>query len=251
MQKQEIEKYQKELTEEMGKTRAFMTVYREKRSNHAPIQAFDSIVHQDGTGGHEDLSRLPTALQTILADKNIVASGEEGKRAIFDGIEMGIAEYQHRNGGDNPSVMAILSAFDSAVNACTGETGDKEIKMMLDSLSFSHHEALSVVPAMVQVTLMTAIASSLPIVAMLPNPTGSNEVPLIFGRTTANMRMGVFKRGDYIDGDKAGQPYLENRHTYTMTGAGAKFSTPIHVGYTAEKNADGTVKFVADRKSVV
>lgn len=250
MQKQEVEKYQKSLTEEMGKARTFLTEYRDKRENHAPIQAFDSIVNLDGTSGHEDLSRLPTSMQQILNDKNIIAAGDEGKRAIFDGIEMGIAEYQHRNGGENPSVMTVLAAFDSAVNACTGATTEPEIKKMLDSLSFGHHEALSVVPAMVSVTIMTAIANSLPIVAMLPNPTGSNEVPLIFGRTTANMRMGVFQRGDYIDGDKAALPYLENRHTLVMKANGAKFSTPVHVGYTQSKNADGTVKFVADETTL-
>lgn len=264
---------------ETVKMKNFLADFAEKRKTaESSLQAFDSLVANHPMGESVAKHQMPESLIAILESKPIKkaqqflsqfssqfdsasdaekdkllesAANISAEDAIFDGIELGMAEYARRNGGETAPAEVVLAGLNAAANAFTESATDKEVKQNLtnygfDSLSFDHHEALSVVPAQITVTILTAIANSLPIVAQLPNPTGSNEVPLIYGNTTANMRMGVFKAGDKIDGVQAGMPYLENRHTVLMTGSGATFSTPIHVGYTKKVNADHSISFEVD-----
>lgn len=249
MDKQEALKRSAFVQDELYATKRFLSEFTDKRKNMTTVQAFDNI-----TADEESQKALPEILQKILASKHVVAGGDEAIQHIFDGLEMGIEEYQRRNGGENPPIESIYAGMAMAYNGFVENNKDPEAQKMIaqyDKLSFDHHESLSVVPAAIQVTLMTTIASSLPIVAQLPNPIGSNEVPLLFGQTTANIRMGVFNPGDLIDGAKAGLPYLENRHTLVMqAGASAgDFEITSRVGYTAQKDANGATKFVPDDTS--
>lgn len=251
MDNQEALKRSKIIQDELYATKRFLSNYTDKRKNMTMIQAFDNITADD-----ESQEQLPEILKKILNSKVMVEGGDKALQHIFDGLEMGIEEYQRRNGGDNPPIESIYAGMAMAYNGFIENSKDPEAQKAIaqyDKLSFDHHESLSVVPAAIQVTLMTNIASSLPIVAQLPNPIGSNEVPLLFGQTTANMRMGVFDAGDLIDGSKAGLPYLENRHTLVMeAGAGAgEFEITSRVGYTAQKDANGATKFVIDDSTKV
>ncbi|MDO4440602.1 MAG: hypothetical protein Q4B81_00280 [Moraxella sp.] len=233
---EQAKKHEQMVASELHKTRKFMSKYQNARQNQGVMAAFDSL--------QNDNPIMPESLQKLLDSRNI--NGKQGLEAVLDGLEMGIETYKQRNGGEMPPTNVILSAFDAALNTCTEHTTDPQAKAILDSLSFDHHEATSVVQAAAQVTIMTNIANALPIVAQLPNPTGSNEVPLVYGRTTAAHRHAMFNVGEYIDGPKSGQPYFENRHTITMKKEGSKFSTDIHVGYKKLVNADGTVRYEVD-----
>lgn len=259
--------------EQVRKTQAFLTDFSQKRKEQSALQAFDSLVKQHPMGEAVGEHRLPDPLKKLLNSKaiktadaflqntdtgfdNLSAEKQEklshviGSQAIFDGIELGMAEYAKRNGGDTAPAHVILDALYRAVNSCTEHSEDPKVQQMLDSLSFDHHEALSVVPAQITVTIFTAIANSLPIVAQLPNPTGSNELPLVYGRSVTNMRMGAMQKGEYIDGDKAGMPYLENRHTLQMEKAGATFSLDVHVGYNKVVNANHSIGFKPDTSTI-
>lgn len=231
-----INQHEQLVAQELHKTRKFLSKYQETRKNQGVMAAFDSLQNADAI--------MPEALTKLMNAKGL--NTKEGAEALLDGLEMGILAYKERNGGEEPPANVILAAFDAALNTCTEYSTDVQAKAVFDSLSFEHHEAVSIVQAAAQVTIMTNIANSLPIVAQLPNPTGSNEVPLVYGRTTAAHRHAMFNVGDYIDGAKSGQPYFENRHTLTMKKEGAKFSTDIHVGYTKQANADGTVRYEVD-----
>ncbi|WP_410472119.1 hypothetical protein ACGTJS_11100 [Faucicola mancuniensis] len=265
----QAQEFDHKIATQVQKTERFLADFNQKRQNQTALQAFDSLLKQHPMGEAVAKHEMPDALATLLNSRAITTADNviktqfdnlndkspdevqklaniKGTQAIFDGIEQGIAIYKKRNGGAEPSANVIYDALITAVNTCTEHSTDQKIKAQFDSLSFEHHEALSVVPAQIMVTILTNIANSLPMVAKLPNPIGSNEVPLIYGRTVANMRMGATEKGDYIDGVKAGHPYLENRHTLIMEKAGADFSTPIHVGYTKQVNADHTIGFVAD-----
>ena len=263
-----------EAAKETQKMKSFLDGYAQKRKDaESGLQAFDSLMNEHPLGEAVAKHNLPQSLKHLLESKPIqaaqkflstfqqqfdsatdsektklveVASTVSGEDAIFDGIELGMAEYARRNGGEIPPAEVVLSGINAATNAFTEFATETNAKQAFDSLSFEHHEALSVVPAQITVTIMTAIANSLPIVAQLPNPTGSNEVPLIYGRTTANMRMGVFHKDELIDGKQAGMPYLENRHTLLMTAAANVFSTQIHVGYDKVVNANHSIGFKAD-----
>ncbi|WP_230657812.1 hypothetical protein [Psychrobacter sp. I-STPA10] len=210
--------------------------------------AFDSMLAQHPLGREVAMqSNVPEPLYKLLTAEKIVEG--ESQQAIFDGISMGIAEYQHRNGGENPSTDIVLSAINQAL-VFTEHAPDADPKdPQFDKLSFSHHESLAVVPAAVQVTLTMGIASALPIVSQLPNPTGSNEVPLVYGDAVASTRMGVMNKGDLMDGAKAGQPYLEGRHMLAMkkdASTPEKFTLTPRVAYTKEVRANKTTKFVVD-----
>lgn len=233
---EQVKQHEQLVAQELHKTRKFMSKYQETRKNQGVMASFDSLQNADTT--------MPEALNKLMNAKGL--NTKEGKEALLDGLEMGILAYKERNGGEEPPANVILAAFDAALNTCTEHSNDVQAKAILDSLSFDHHEAVSVVQAAAQVTIMTNIAHSLPIVAMLPNPMGSNEVPLVYGRTTAAHRHAMFNVGEYIDGPKSGQPYFENRHTLTMKKEGDKFSTDVHVGYKKITNADGTVRYEAD-----
>ena len=263
-----------ESAKETQKMKTFLDAYAQKRKDaESGLQAFDSLMNEHPLGEAVAKHNLPQSLKHLLESKPIqaaqkflstfqqqfdgaadsektklveVAATVSGEEAVFDGIELGMAEYARRNGGETPPVEVVLAGINAATNAFTEFATETNAKQAFDSLSFEHHEALSVVPAQITVTIMTAIANSLPIVAQLPNPTGSNEVPLIYGRTTANMRMGVFHKDELIDGKQAGMPYLENRHTLLMTAAANVFSTPIHVGYDKVVNANHSISFKVD-----
>ena len=263
-----------ESAKETQKMKTFLDAYAQKRKNaESGLEAFDSLMNEHPLGEAVAKHSLPESHKHLLESKPIqaaqkflstfsqqfdgatdsektklveVAATVSGEEAVFDGIELGMAEYARRNGGEIPPAEVVLAGVNAATNAFTEFATETNAKQAFDSLSFEHHEALSVVPAQITVTIMTAIANSLPIVAQLPNPTGSNEVPLIYGRTTANMRMGVFKAGELIDGKQAGMPYLENRHTLLMTAAANVFSTPIHVGYDKVVNTNHSISFKVD-----
>lgn len=206
--------------------------------------AFDSMLANTGDRDSAILD-MPLSLQRILGNEFIQGS----EQIIFDGIQDGIAEYKLRNGGDAPTDYVIAAALTQAA-APFGTDNQEAGEKTFDSLSLSHHESLSVVPAATQVAIAYGIATALPLVTMLPNPMGSNELPIVFGSAVASSDMGVMRRGELLDGDKAGMPYLENRHTLTMDkGLTGAFTVTSHVSYTAAKATNKTVKFVADTSS--
>lgn len=168
---------------------------------------------------------IPAPLKEILD-----AVGDHGVM-IMEGINRGIQAYQMRNGGEQPAAQLVAAGIAAGYQAMTHK--DQSGKSLLDSLSNDHHEALSVVPAVVMVTIATRIATSLPIVAQLPNPTGSNEVPFIEAIYVADRPFLAVKKGERLDGDNAGKPYFENRPEYTMANTtGNTYSVVSHSSYS-------------------
>lgn len=232
---------------EVQATRRLMRFLDDKNTAGNEIAAFDSMLASHQGGRDAAMSELPKSLQRMLSSKYM----SDDKQAIFDGLADGIAEYQRRHGGDMPNAYAVAAALTTAASMFGGEKQDPN-ENTFDSLTLQHHEALSIVPAATSVVIAYGISNSLPIVTMLPNPMGSNELPLVFGTAVAGIDMGVMRRGDLMDGDKSGMPYLENVHTITMNDDTlGDFSVTSHVAYTAEKRADKTTKFVVDTTSPV
>lgn len=194
MNKEDVRKFNQNATSELQKLSKFLALYYTKPQELPAVAVFDSLMNAQGSLAKV---QLPEVLEKLLASKAI-NNTPAGIQAVFDGMKFGIDEYKKRNGGENPPTVTVLSAFDTALNTFTEHATDPQAKKMFDALSFDHHEALSMVHAPITVTIMTNIANSLPVVAQLPNPMGSNEVPVIYGRSTVDTRMGVFKRGDYI-----------------------------------------------------
>ena len=164
MDNQEALKRSKIIQDELYATKRFLSEYTDKRKNMTMIQAFDNMTADD-----ESQEQLPEILKKILNSKVMVEGGDKAIQHIFDGLEMGIEEYQRRNGGDNPPIESIYAGMAMSYNGFIENSKDPEAQKAIaqyDKLSFDHHESLSVVPAAIQVTLMTNIASSLPMFAI-------------------------------------------------------------------------------------
>lgn len=233
---------------EVQATRGIMHIFTNKANAGQEVAAFDSMLaqneHSDRSVG---FSKLPSSMQRMLSHSAI----KDHPEAVFDGISEGIIEYKRRNGGEEPSTYVVAAALATASMPFGGaQEYDSTVEPTFDSLSLGHHEPLSVVPAATQVVITYGIANSLPLVSMLPNPTGSNELPIVFGTAVAGMDMGVMREGDAMDGDKAGMPYTENRHILTMNkGAAGAFSLTSHVAYDAKVKEDSTTQFIVDTSS--
>lgn len=249
MDKQQVKEFVAKNNAEAHAVSQFLASYQQFRANTTtPMAAFDSV------SATKEVA-LPSSLATLFDSSFARSAGvDKIQQAVFDGLENGINEYKRRHGGDTPSNTIIQAAFDSVANTFTSKderTQDALAKMIgLDSanLTADHHAPMGIVPAMVLVTMMNSVANALPIVAQLPNPNGSQVVPLVFGKSVANKRWGAMNQGDDIDGKKSGLPYLENRYTLLMTKENAKFSTPVHIGLTpAAVNGKRNVYFTADK----
>ena len=247
------DKQARELNDAAGKevqaTRNIMHIFTNKVNEGKESAAFDSMLTQnekhDRTVG---FSKLPLSMQRMLSHPAI----KDEPEADFDGISEGIIEYKRRNGGGEPSAHVVAAALTAASLPFGGaDLYDATTEPTFDSLSLGHHEALSIVPGAVQVVITYGISNSLPLVTMLPNPMGSNELPIVSGKAVAGMNMGVMRKGDAMDGDKAGMPYTENRHILNMDkGATGAFSLTTHVAYNASvKASDKTTQFIADTTS--
>ncbi|MFV0408827.1 MAG: hypothetical protein ACK5LJ_03740 [Paracoccus sp. (in: a-proteobacteria)] len=175
-------------------------------------------------------------------------------RAIFDDIEpeyhaqidravkLGISAYQKNNGGDMPHPSIIASALQAGVGVVQEYKSDKAVfdsvadlvksSPLFDDASNVAYEQAAIVPALTVVTIASLIANSLPIVAMLPNPTGSMRVPIVAVRHVTDSTFGAMKAGEYIDGENAGLPYAEGRFRFAMPNtSGAAYSVIAHVAY--------------------
>lgn len=160
------------------------------------------------------------------------------KDHVMRGLQLGVEGYKKRNGGDMPSQGLIASALQEAGN-------------MLDELKISADASAHIasVPALTLVTIASRIANGLPIVAMLPNPMGSQTLPLINVRHVAKNVRGHYIEGDFLDGDKAPSQFLDAYFEFAMDTADNKtFSVETKVGYlnnTREPNpAAASLPFV-------
>jgi len=179
----------------------------------------------------EDGAQLPDCLRPMFDS----ITDPAGRAMVMAGVRQGIDGYKARNGGEEPSARQV--AFGLAAGAslfCKDEqTGKNAFEQNgFDDINAMSHDGVSVVPAMTVVTIATAIASSLNIIAMLPNAIGSNEVPLVYGRMTADRKYGGLNADDYLDGEKSSFTYFENRHRFAMENTtGNTFQITPRVAY--------------------
>ena len=212
---------------------------------------FDSMLAKNVAGREAAMQDLPPSLANILSHQYF--TNQTDQQMVFDGISDGIAEYKARNGGESPSAWVIANALVTASTALGDGSNEKLGEgYTFDSLNFGSHSATSIVPATTQVFISQTIANALPIVTMLPNPTGANELPIVHTQMVAGRDLAAARRGQLLDGDNAGLPYFENRHVLTMTKDATtptKFTLSVHTKYNKEISAHKTLKFVPDANS--
>lgn len=192
--------------------------------------------------------------------------GAEFAPDIDKAVMFGVAQYQARHGGELPHPSVIAAALTSGLNgakqvsslsADTISHYDNINESGFDDVNHQHHESVSIVPAITVATIANVIAYATPIVAMIPNSNGSNEVPLISIRFVTNRDFGAMKKSEYLDGANASKPYVEGRFRFALSngGAGATYSVTARTGYqdfkakTPDTNAK-LLPFIAGNVSI-
>jgi hypothetical protein len=176
---------------------------------------FDGIIGEDDSLGFADHISSNGVLHAMFDSMGDV----EAKDAIAQGVSLGIQQYEKHH-GEKPTASAVGFALGAAASLFQKHSADNFNGIAgFDDVTNGGHEATSIVPAMTVVTIATAIANSLPMVAMLSNPIGSNVVPLVYLRHTANKKHGALSAGDFLDGEKSMLPYVENRLEFVMATA--------------------------------
>ncbi|MDO8935249.1 hypothetical protein Q7G06_05090 [Acinetobacter baumannii] len=175
-------------------------------------------------------------------------------KAIFDSIGMeyapevdkavmfGVSQYQARHGGELPHPSIIAAALTAGLSGAKQASSlptdtisyyDSINESGFDDVNHQHHESVSIVPAITVATIANVIAYATPIVAMIPNSNGSNEVPLVSIRFVTNRDFGAMKKSEYLDGANASKPYVEGRLRFALSngGAGTTYSVVARTGY--------------------
>lgn len=188
---------------------------------------YDSLVAQATANNRSKESFVPRALLDL--EEKV---GKDGLNYILDSIQKGVTSYRNRHGGAMPDAALVASAlnagalvhvgldrsktgglFDSASDAFGGDT----VQGFYDSVSKSASTHTAEVPSLAMVTIAMTIANAMPIVAYLPNPKGTNTVPLVYVRQVAANTYGQTTQNDYLDGLKAANQYFDSVHRFEMT----------------------------------
>ncbi len=227
----------KDTKEQVFATSRFIKAFKD--FDNSDLASYDSLVSNNEVNGV-----VPEPLQKLLVSPTFEKDSD--KQIIFNSLHDGINEYKRKNGGALPSAEVVYSALLMAQEI---DPNTRQSQELYDSLSHGHHESLGIVPTSVNVVISHAISNAIPLVAMLPNPKGSNEVPLVHTQVITGNSVGGMRKGDIINGINAGMPFVENVHMLTMNDdGGGAFSLTVRHGYKQEKRANKTLKFVVDDK---
>lgn len=227
--KKELAKASELQQKEITATRAFMDAMKFGEGNklHSDLAAqFDSIIADLDKRQAVHTSAIPPSLLKL---KEVLKP--DSFTYILDGINRGVNMYRNQHGGDYPSAGLVASAIAQAAYVHTeakkSETGNlldtasafgqNAQKFFLDSVIAEAHSHIAEVPSLAMVIITTTIATALPVISYLPNPNGTQTVPLVYVRQVANMDRGQTSQNDYLDGINAAAQYFDNVHTFKMT----------------------------------
>lgn len=196
------------------------------------VQVYDSIVKQCADNNVNVASMVPGALTGLM---EIFKDSPKAKGQLLDSINKGIELYRSKHGGDMPKADAIAMALDAGHLLYNGLTDTKtegiydsanaknvgqETKSFYDSVSSTSSGHIADVPALAMVTITMMIASASPLVAYLPNPMGTNSLPLLYVRHVAALDYGQTRKNDFLDGIKASAQYFDAVHKFVCEVAG-------------------------------
>ncbi|MDR6630395.1 hypothetical protein J2X86_002450 [Acinetobacter lwoffii] len=190
---------------------------------------YDSLVANAAEQNINVASFVPAALLSLQEKINDKANF--GK--LLDSIGTGVTAHRNRHGGDMPSAALVASALSNAAllhdglsSSATGGLYDSASvngaaakEFFMDSVSSHNSAHAAEVPTLAMVTIATTIANAMPIVSYLPNPKGSQTVPMVYVRQVANRDYGQTLKGDFLDGEKAANQYFDSVHRLELTSA--------------------------------
>lgn len=236
--KDQLAELAKEQASHVGATARFMQAmgYDQKPKDGAisfGVQ-YDSLVASAVESNVSKESFIPQSLlklETALEGKILPTGKGKAFHAILDSIGTGVNAYRNRHGGDMPSPNLVASALAEAsllysgltptmtggmYDSATNVNSKTATEYFLDSVSSGQSAHLAEVPALAMVTIATTIANAIPIVSYLPNPKGTNTVPLVYVRQIASMDYGQTKKNDYLDGARSAGQYFDSVHRLAL-----------------------------------
>lgn len=188
---------------------------------------YDSLVANAAEQNINKAAFIPEALISLEAKVN----DKKGFAKLLDSINTGVTAFRNRHGGDMPNAPLVATALANAALLYEGlnpsNTGGQydsasvngaSVKdFFMDSVNSHASSHTAEVPTLAMVTIATTIANALPIISFLPNPKGSQTVPLVYVRQIASQNYGQTAKGDYLDGIKAASQYFDSVHRLEMT----------------------------------
>lgn len=199
---------------------------------------YDSIVANATKAGFRKEAIIPAPLLVIESalEGKVGIDGSRSFNAILDSINFGFTAHQNRNGGDNPHAALVATSLINAAQHYAGLTGKETDGIFdsasnvnsaakdyfLDSVSSAQSAHTAEVPTLAMVTIATTLANALPIVAYLPNPKGSQTVPLLYVRQIAANNYGQTRKSEFLDGASAAKQYFDSVHRFEMETADNK-----------------------------
>lgn len=225
---------------------------------------YDSLVANAAENKRNIAGFIPNALLQLAAS----VQDKSNFSLLLDSINTGITAYRNRHGGDMPNAALVAMALGNAASlyeldstktgglydsANVNSASTKEF--FLDSVSSHASAHTAEVPTLAMVTIATTIANALPLISFLPNPKGSQTVPMVYVRQVAAQSYGQTKKGDFLDGAKAAAQYFDAVHRLEMTSADQitwtiKAYRCVNEGTMTPDTASGRLPLVAGATSI-
>lgn len=196
---------------------------------------YDSLV---ANAAKQNINKAAYIPESLIRLEEKIGAGSYGFARLLDSINTGAVAHRNRNGGEMPSAALVASALAEAAtlyelnssktgglydSATVNSAATKEF--FLDSVHSQGSAHTAEVPTLAMVTIATTIANAMPIVSFLPNPKGSQTVPMVYVRQVAGSSYGQTQKGDFLDGEKAALQYFDSVHRLEMTSADQKTFT--------------------------
>lgn len=224
----ELQERSKYVARTLHATSNFMDLMGFKNGNpQDSVKIYDGIVQKCDTQKTNIAAVVPDALTKLF---KVFDNSASAKNQLLDSIGKGIDLYRSKHGGDMPKADAVAMALDAGHLLYEGLSDTKtnglydsknaknvgnETKAFYDSVNSSSSGHIADVPALAMVTITMMIANASPLVAYLPNPGGTNSLPLLYVRHVASLDYGQTRKNDFLDGVKAAAQYFDAVQKFT------------------------------------
>lgn len=192
---------------------------------------------------HESQIAVPDVVQRLLSRFD-----EKSHGALLDSVRAGMAEYQNQH-GFAPDASIVESVIESAVRTATPLKDLNLSGFRLDSATNSHHDQISLNPAMAMLAIMAMLAEAVPFAAYLSADIKTNEAFLFIMDNKANSSFGDYAAGASLNGISGGGAYTQSVRVLSLTANGG--AGPFAGNVQARTNATGANMPLLRGRSVV
>ena len=219
----------------------------ELRREPVAVKTFFDAVEEAATpvGNHGRKTLTAAAAASLLADGNIHVPGvvqaflgrfpEAAQAPLLDAVRAGVDVYRHEHGFDpDPTFIehAVHSALQSARPLKDLNITGQGIR--LDAATNSHHDQISLQPAVAMASIMAQFEEAIPYAAYLPANVQSNEARLAILSNLTNTDFGDYTANSSLDGIAGGGNYMDSERLVTLSTNGGGGSAIT--GQIAQRN---------------